>query len=59
METKIPELEAEKEKLEQQLYQDAPSAFDELSAMTEKLAQLEQEIEDSTERWMELAELAE
>ena len=59
LETKIPELEAEKEKLEQQLYQDAPSAFDELSAMTEKLAQLEQEIEDSTERWMELAELAE
>jgi ABC transport system ATP-binding/permease protein len=58
LETQIPEMESEKEALEQQLYNNAPTDFDELSALTEKLAYLEQEIETSTERWMELAELA-
>jgi ATP-binding cassette subfamily F protein uup len=58
LETRIPEMESEKEALEQQLYNNAPTDFDALSALTKKLAHLEQEIETSTERWMELAELA-
>ena len=56
LEVKIPEMESEKSKIEAQLYQNAPSGFDALTTLTEQLAQLEQDIETSTERWMELAE---
>ncbi|MBE9030989.1 ABC-F family ATP-binding cassette domain-containing protein [filamentous cyanobacterium LEGE 11480] len=57
LEATIPELEAEKTKLEKQLYENPPEGYSELQAMTERLATLETEIEQSTERWMELAEL--
>ncbi|MBF2001101.1 MAG: ABC-F family ATP-binding cassette domain-containing protein [Synechococcales cyanobacterium M58_A2018_015] len=57
LETQIPELEAEKEALEKQLYNDPPTDFTEMQLLTGKLAELEQTIESATERWLELAEL--
>jgi len=59
LETKLPKLEAKKETLEKKLYQDAPSDFDKLEKMTADLAALNEEIEQGTERWMELSEVAE
>lgn len=56
LETQIPNLEAEKEDLEKQLYSSPPTDFTELQQLTERLAQLSQEIDTATERWLELAE---
>ncbi len=56
LETLIPQLETEKANLEKMLYEKPPEGYSEVQKMTERLAQLEQEIERSTERWMELAE---
>lgn len=58
LETQIPEMEAEKEELEKQLYNHPPSDFAEMQQLTERLAQLTQAIDTSTERWLELAERA-
>jgi ABC transport system ATP-binding/permease protein len=58
LETQIPEMEAEKEKLSTTLYQNPPSGFSEVKQMSERLAELEQLIDTATERWMELSELA-
>jgi len=44
LEAKIPELEAEKVRLEKQLYEKPPTDFSELQALTAQLAALEQEI---------------
>ena len=57
LEAKIPEMETEKIRLEKQLYEKPPTDFSDLQALTAQLAALEQEIEASTERWLELAEL--
>lgn len=57
LEIQIPELEAEKEALEKQLYNHPPTNFTEMQLLTEKLAELERTIESATERWLELAEL--
>lgn len=57
LEIQIPQLEAEKEEVEKNLYENPPTDFTEMQALTEKLAHLEQVIESSTERWLELAEL--
>lgn len=57
LEIQIPQLEAEKEEVEKTLYENPPTDFTEMQALTEKLAHLEQVIESSTERWLELAEL--
>jgi ATP-binding cassette subfamily F protein uup len=57
LEIQIPQLEAEKEEVEKNLYGNPPTDFTEMQALTEKLAHLEQVIESSTERWLELAEL--
>ena len=57
LEAKIPEMETEKVRLEKQLYEKPPTDFSDLQALTAQLAALEQEIEASTERWLELAEL--
>jgi ABC transport system ATP-binding/permease protein len=59
LETQIPTWEQEKEILEKQLYTASPNGFTELQKLTEQLAQLNQEIEAATERWLELAERAE
>lgn len=59
LEEKIPALEEEKETLEKQLYTDAPSDYNEMQALSQRLADLSTEIDQATERWMELAELME
>ncbi len=56
--TKIPEMEAEKAKLEKTLYHSPPSGFSEVQKLSQHLADLNHEIERGTERWLELAELA-
>jgi ABC transport system ATP-binding/permease protein len=57
LEAQIPKMEAEKAQLEKTLYEKPPEGYSELEKMTGRLAELEIEIERSTERWMELAEL--
>jgi ATP-binding cassette subfamily F protein uup len=59
LETHIPEMEAEKEVIEKRLYGNPPSDFDEITHLSEKLAELSASIDSATERWMELAERAE
>ncbi|MEL4894872.1 ABC transporter ATP-binding protein [Crocosphaera sp. Alani8] len=56
LEEKIPLLEAEKEQLEAALYNNPPTDFEEMQTLTEKLSKLVEEIDTSTERWLELAE---
>jgi ATP-binding cassette subfamily F protein uup len=56
LEERIPELEDEKTAIEQILYQNPPDQFEKLQELTDRLAALSQEIDTSTERWMELAE---
>ena len=58
LETQIPEMEAEKAQIEQQLYTNPPSGYTEVEALSKRLAQLDEEIESATERWMELEEIA-
>lgn len=58
LEGRIPELEDEKDAIEKTLYGNAPSGFTEIQKLSERLAELEDEINTSTERWLELAELA-
>jgi len=57
LETQIPELEAEKSSIEQKLYNDPPAGFTEVQKLSERLASLEEQIETSTIRWMELSEI--
>jgi ABC transport system ATP-binding/permease protein len=59
LETQIPAMEAEKEAIEQQLYGNSPSDFDEITRLSEKLSELSASIDSATERWMELAERVE
>jgi ATP-binding cassette subfamily F protein uup len=56
LETKIAELEQEKARIEQQLYQSVPQNFDSLQQLTVRLGELTQEVDQATERWLELAE---
>lgn len=58
LEVKIPEMEAKKVALEKTLYGNAPSGFTDVKTLSEELAALEAAIDVSTERWMELSELA-
>ncbi len=57
LETRIPELEAEKTAIEQKLYRNPPSGFTEVQKLSQQLASLEDQIETSTVRWMELSEI--
>ncbi|MBD2081157.1 ABC-F family ATP-binding cassette domain-containing protein [Leptolyngbya sp. FACHB-17] len=57
LETKIPELEAEKAAIEKKLYNNPPAGFTEVQKLSEQLAKLEEQIETSTIRWMELSEI--
>lgn len=59
LETKIPDLETEKAAIETQLYENPPSEFGELEALSSRLAALALEIDQATERWLELSEIAE
>lgn len=56
LERKIPEMEAQKEAIEQVLYNNPPTDFEEMKRLTEQLAELSQAIDTATDRWMELAE---
>jgi len=56
LETRIPEMETEKEELEKNLYNNPPSDYEAMQQMTTRLAELTEEIETATLRWMELAE---
>ncbi|MEG4006833.1 ABC-F family ATP-binding cassette domain-containing protein [Microcoleus sp. Pol11C1] len=56
LESKIPQMEAEKEEIEKILYNNAPTGFAEVKKLSDRLAQLTQEIDRATERWLELAE---
>ena len=57
LEQDIPTLEAEKAEIEKTLYHNPPSGFTQLQQLTERLAALNDTIDQATERWMELAEL--
>ncbi|MEM8639944.1 MAG: ABC-F family ATP-binding cassette domain-containing protein [Cyanobacteria bacterium P01_G01_bin.54] len=57
LETQIPELEEQKEQLEDKIYNHPPADYVELQQLTEQLSKLVEMIEQSTERWLELAEL--
>ncbi|MEG4838515.1 ATP-binding cassette domain-containing protein [Microcoleus sp. B9-D4] len=56
LESQIPKMEAEKEDIEKILSHNAPSGFAEMKKLSDRLAQLTQEIDRATERWLELAE---
>jgi ATP-binding cassette subfamily F protein uup len=56
LETKIAEMEMEKEELEKTLYHNPPGGFSKVQELSEQLAKLNEAIDRSTERWMELAE---
>ena len=56
LEVKIPQMEAEKAEIEQILSLNSPSGFSEVKKLSERLGQLNQEIERATELWLELAE---
>ncbi len=56
LETQIAEMESEKETLEKTLYHHPPSDFTELQQLSEQLATLNEKIDETTERWLELAE---
>ncbi|MFM8296444.1 MAG: ATP-binding cassette domain-containing protein, partial [Microcystaceae cyanobacterium] len=56
LEAQIPQWEAEKEKLEKQLYENPPQDFATLQQLTTQLGELTQKIETGTDRWLELAE---
>ncbi|PSN79197.1 multidrug ABC transporter ATP-binding protein, partial [filamentous cyanobacterium CCP4] len=59
LEAKIPAMEAEKEALEKQLYDNPPSDYAEVAKLSERLGELTATIDSSTERWLELAERVE
>ncbi|ELS03432.1 ATPase component of ABC transporters with duplicated ATPase domain [Xenococcus sp. PCC 7305] len=56
LESKIAEMEMEKEELEKSLYHNPPNDFTKVQELSEKLSALNEEIDIATERWMELAE---
>jgi ATP-binding cassette subfamily F protein uup len=56
LEQRIPELEGEKEKIEYLLSHNPPTEFTEIKQLSERLGEINQEIDAATERWLELAE---
>ncbi|MEG4861676.1 ABC-F family ATP-binding cassette domain-containing protein [Microcoleus sp. K1-B6] len=56
LESQIPKMEAEKQEIEKRLSNNAPSGFAEVKKLSDRLAQLTQQIDHATERWLELAE---
>ncbi|MCU0567715.1 MAG: ABC-F family ATP-binding cassette domain-containing protein [Oculatellaceae cyanobacterium Prado106] len=57
LEVQIPQLETEKAELEKNLYQNPPNGFTDIQKMSERLAELEHLIDQSTDRWLELSEV--
>ena len=56
LELKIPQLEAEKTQIEKKLYHNPPSGHTEVQKLSDRLAELNQAIDKSTERWLKLSE---
>ncbi|MEG5037150.1 ABC-F family ATP-binding cassette domain-containing protein [Microcoleus sp. AT3-D2] len=56
LESQIPKMEVEKQEIEKRLSNNAPSGFAEVKKLSDRLAQLTQQIDHATERWLELAE---
>jgi ATP-binding cassette subfamily F protein uup len=57
LEAKMPKLEAEKAELEAKLYTNSSGGYSDVQALSDRLANVNSEIERSTDRWMELAEM--
>ena len=57
LEAKMPTLEAEKAELETKLYSSSSGGYSDIQALSDRLANVNSDIERSTDRWMELAEL--
>lgn len=53
----IPELEEKKADLEKKIYDNAGGDYEQLNALTEALNQVMKEIDEKTEKWLELSEL--
>lgn len=53
----IPDLESKKEEIEAKLYQNPPNDYNELQNLTEQLAKINEEIDQATNKWLELCEL--
>ena len=58
LEAQIPQMEAEKVEIEKTLHRNPPDGFSAVEKLLARMAELEHTIETSTERWLELAELA-
>lgn len=58
LETKIAELEAKKIDLEKQLYQAPPGAVSKVQDLHQQVENIILEIDNATERWLELAEIS-
>ena len=56
LEIQIAEMETAKETLEKTLYHNPPNDFTQVQELSEQLAGLNEKIDKTTERWMELAE---
>jgi ATP-binding cassette subfamily F protein uup len=59
LETHLPQWETEKAALEKRLYENPPSGYSEVEKLSQELADLSHQIDQGTERWLELSELAE
>jgi ABC transport system ATP-binding/permease protein len=59
LETHLPQWEEEKATIEKRLYENPPSGYSEVEKLSQKLADLSHQIDQGTERWLELSELAE
>ena len=57
LEKKIAQLEVDKAKYENELYNAPPGEVSEVQKLHEKVENLEKEIDTATERWLELAEI--
>jgi ATP-binding cassette subfamily F protein uup len=58
LDAKIPKLETEKTQVEHKLYHNPPTGHSELKKLSDRLAEINAAIEQSTERWLALAERA-
>jgi ATPase components of ABC transporters with duplicated ATPase domains len=58
LETKIAELEGKKAQLEQKLYHAPPGAVSKVQDLHQQVENIIIEIDNATERWLELAEIA-
>ena len=56
LDAQIPQLETEKKELEKTMYHNPPSGYSAVQQLSDQLAKLNESIDRSTERWLELAD---